>query len=217
MSKTNSRFEGLLSRYFETLLEHEPVFATVSAGLASGEGKLGTMAPRFHTLRERERQRTLAALEDQSPCELSNEQQIDRLALRSKLVRECEDYTRGRHTLEPSAPEHLLGILFHELRRAPEKPKRAAANLRSLLRQSPEFLAEASESLVHPERVWLRVMEQTVQGAEILLKGVEAVLAKSNPHESDPAAIAGALKALRRYENKAKELAVAPPGSFAIG
>jgi hypothetical protein len=43
MSKTKRSFETLLSRYFERLLEDEPVFATISAGLASGEGKLGTL------------------------------------------------------------------------------------------------------------------------------------------------------------------------------
>ncbi len=217
MSKTKTSFEGLLSRYFERMLEDDPVFATVSAGVAAGEGKLGTLAPRFHALRERERQASLAALEDLSPRELSNEQQIDRLALRSKLLRECEDYARGRHTLEPNAPEHLLGILFHELRRGQDKPKRAAANLRSLLDRSPEFLAEAAGSLRQPDHVWLRVMEQTMAGGAALLKAVGMFLAKSDPHPRDAAALAAGLRALNRYQDRAKGLRPAPPGSFAVG
>lgn len=217
MSTAKSRFEGLLSRYFERLLEDEPVFAAVSAGLASGEGKLGRFTSRFHALRERERRAKLAALEDQSPRELSNEQQIDRLALRSKLLRECEDYARGRHTIEPNAPEHLLGILFHELRRGYQKPNRAAANLRSLLKQSPEFLAEAAESLRHPEQVWLRVMEQTVAGGADLLKGVAEFLAGTDPKPGDAESIASALKALHRYRDRAKGLPLAPGRSFAVG
>jgi uncharacterized protein (DUF885 family) len=217
MSKSKGGFEGLLSRYFERLLEDDPVFATISGGLASGEGKLGSLTPRFHLARERERQACLAALEHISPWENSNDQQIDRLALRSKLLRESEDYARGRHTLEPNAPEHLLGILFHELRRGQDQPKRAAANLRSLLKQSPKFLAEAVQTLRRPERVWLRVMDQTVSGGAVLLRGVAEFLAKSGPQPDDPLAIARALKALQRYHHKAHTLPLSPEGSFAIG
>jgi hypothetical protein len=31
------------------------------------------------------------------------------------LLKECEDYARGRHALEPNAPDQLLNILLHEL------------------------------------------------------------------------------------------------------
>jgi uncharacterized protein (DUF885 family) len=217
VSKTKSRFEGSLSRYFEQLLEDEPVFATISAGLSSGEGKPGTLSARFHEARERKRRAALAALEDQSPGELSNEQQIDRLALRSRLLRECEDYSRNRHELEPNAPEHLLGILFHELRRGQDHPKRAAANLRSLLKRAPEFLAEAAETLRTPERVWLRVMEQTVQGGAVLLEGVRTFLAGTDPKPADTPSVESSLRAMRRYEQAAKVLPPAPQGSFAVG
>src|ERR1035438_586180 len=105
MNKTASQFEGLLSRYFETLLQDNPTFSTMSAGLRDGEGKLGRLSLVFHRKRERERQSALRALEGISPRELSNEQQLDRLALRSLLLKECEDYARGRHALEPNAPE----------------------------------------------------------------------------------------------------------------
>jgi len=47
MNKTSRQFEGLLSRYFETLLENSPMFATISAGLRSGEGKLGSLSLQF--------------------------------------------------------------------------------------------------------------------------------------------------------------------------
>jgi uncharacterized protein (DUF885 family) len=217
MSKTKDAFEGLLSRYFERLLEADPIFATISAGLSGGEGKLGSMSTRFHEARNRERRRALAALENQSPTGLSNEQQIDRLALRSKLLKECEDHARGRPAIEPNAPEQLLGILFHELRRGQDEPKRAAVNLRSLLAKTPEFLAEAGEALRSPERVWLLVMEETLQGASVLLEGVGKFLEKSDPHPNDGEAIQSALKALNQYRAKAKELPPAPKGSFAVG
>src|SRR6266702_2933319 len=133
MTSTSRQFEAVLDRYFETLLVDVPVMAAV-AGLPAGEGKLGRLSPAFHDKREKARQSTLRSLETLSPRELSNEQQLDRLALRSSLLKECEDYTRGRHALEPNAPEHFFNILLHELQRGNDQPKRAAKNIRSLLK-----------------------------------------------------------------------------------
>jgi uncharacterized protein (DUF885 family) len=176
MNKTSSQFEGLLSRYFETLLEDVPTFAAAYAGVASGEGKLGRLTPDFYEKREKKRQSALGALENISPRELSNEQQLDRLALHSQLLKECEDHTRERHTLEPNAPDHLLNILLHELMRGDDEPQRAAKNLTSLLKQAPDFLDEASATVRKPERVWLKVMEQSVAGGQVLLDGVKKFL-----------------------------------------
>lgn len=216
MHRTHDAFEGLLSRYFEKLLRDEPLTATVVAGISSGEGKLGSSNLRFHQRREKERRAALSALDKQSPRDLSREQQIDRLALTSKLLRECEDYARGRHTLEPNAPEQLLGILFYELRRGQDQPARAARNLRNLLAAAPRFLHESREVLVKTERVWLRIMEETVRGAELLLNGVGEFLTRAEPTDSAPA-IATVLKALDEYQDFARELPSAPAGSFAIG
>ena len=39
MQPSAKQFEGLLSRYFETLLQDNPTFSTMSAGLRDGEGR----------------------------------------------------------------------------------------------------------------------------------------------------------------------------------
>jgi uncharacterized protein (DUF885 family) len=217
MTNTASRFEGLLSRYFETLLEDNPVFCTISAGLRDGEGKLGQLTNEFQDKRERARQKALRALEGVSPRELAAEQQLDRLALRTLLLRECEDYARGRHALEPNGPDHLLNILLHELQRGDEEPRRAATNLRSLLRQVPEFLDGAAAAVRRPEQVWLRVMEQAVGGGMGLLEGVGQFLRASGPQPGDEALVKAAGKAMQRYRERVKQRPVAPAGSFAIG
>ena len=131
MSRTTKQFEGVLARFFETLLLDNPTFSTIAAGLRDSEGKLGRLTLDYQQKREHERQSTLRALEGVSPRELSNELQLDRLALRSLLLKECEDYARGRHTLEPIAPDQLLNILLHELQRGDDEPRRAARNLPS--------------------------------------------------------------------------------------
>ena len=217
MNQTGSQFEGLLSRYFERLLEDAPTFATAMAGLRSGEGKLGRWTADFHQKRERERLAALRALDRLSPRELSAEQHLDRLALRSQLLLECEDYARGRHTLEPNAPDQLLNILLHELQRGDDEPQRAAANLRALLRQAPDFLGEAAAVIDKPERVWLRVMVQTVAGGKTLLRGVRTFLQKTGAQSNDEGLIGAAQKELHKYRNRTQERTLAPPGAFAIG
>ena len=198
LNRTAKQFEGLLARYFETLLHDNPTFSTICAGLRDGEGKLGRLTLDFQKKRERERQSALRALEGVSPGELAGEQQLDRLALRSLLLKECEDYARARHALEPSAPDHLLNILLHELQRGDDEPRRAARNLRSLLKQAPDFLDEAAPVVRNPERVWLRVMEQSVTGGMALLEGVGQLLQKATPQPGDAGLISGARKEIGR-------------------
>jgi uncharacterized protein (DUF885 family) len=217
VNQSSRQFEGLLARYFEHLLEDSPIFATITAGLRSGEGKLGRLTTEFHHRRERERQAALRSLEGISPRELSSEQHLDRLALRNHLLKECEDHTRSRHTLEPNGPDQLLGILLYELQRGDDEPPRAAANLRSLLKQAPGFLAEAAQVVRTPERVWLRVMEQTVAGGTALLDGVAAFLQRVEAHPGDAPAIGAAKQALEKYRRQIQQRRLAPAGSFAIG
>jgi len=216
MTKTSVRFERLLDRYFEALLQDTPTFAAVM-GLRSAEGKLGELSTRWHDRRERARQAALRELDQLSPRELTSEQNLDRLALRSLLLKECEDFARQRHALEPNAPDALLNILFHELMRGDDEPARAARNLRSLLQQAPAFLAEAAKLLRKPEQVWLRVMEQSVDGAAALLEGTAKFLAAHQPQPGDATSIRATQKALHRYRDAAKAKPLAPAGSFAIG
>jgi uncharacterized protein (DUF885 family) len=217
MKNLSKPFERLLARYFERMLADNPTFATSYAGLRSGEGKLGDASRAFHQRRERERQATLRALEMVSPRELSDEQQLDRLGLRSQLLKECEDYARGRHTLEPNAPEQVFSILLHELLRGDDEPQRAARNLRALLRQTPGFLKAAAAVIRKPERVWLRVMDQTVSGSPALFAGIAQFLAKTSPQSGDHRLVAAAEKGLEAYRRSVRAKPLAPPGSFAIG
>jgi len=217
MHNTGKEFEGILSAYFERLLEEAPTFAVIYGGLREGEGKLGRADAEFHQRRGQARQKTLRQLENLSPRELTNEQHLDRLALRSLLLRETEDFARHRFELEPGAPEQVLSILFHELQRADDEPKRAAANLRGLLKKTPGFLEGAASALKRPEPVWVRIMEQTVDGANTLLDGVEKVLASAEARPSDAALVRGVRKALDHYRARATTLPPAPEGSFSLG
>jgi len=216
MAKGSSDFEGLLDRYFNGVLEDHPVYANF-AGLRSGEGKLGRSTLDFEQKQEDRRQEALHCLDRISPRDLNNEQQLDRLALRSLLLREIEDFGLGRHTRDPDAPETLLNVLLHELQRGEDEPERAARNIRSLLREAPRYLGEAATLLQRPERVWLRVMEQTVGGAEPLFEAVRIFLEKNRSSASDGPTFASAKKALEEHAINVRSRPLAPDGSFAVG
>ncbi len=216
MNRDQSRFEGLLDSYFELSLAEHPV-AAAYAGIREAEGKLGRAHLAHEQRWQTRRQRTLAALDSFSPRLLSNEQHLDRMALRSQLLRECEDFARGRHALDPGALDSVLGILLHELQRGEDEPGRAAANLRSLLREMPRHLAEAATLPDRPERVWLRIMEQTATNAGSLFDAVAVFLKLSDGGKRDAVLLAGARKATADYRDKAASLPPAPENSFAIG
>jgi len=216
MKRESAKFEGLLDDYFESSLAVNPMAATY-AGLPDGEGKLGRADRRHEERGERRRQQTLARLESISPQFLSNEQQLDRLALRSELSRESEDFARGRHALDPDAIDTLLGILLHELQRGADEPQRAATNLRGLLRATPRYLDESSSLVTNPERVWRRIMEQTTEGAPALFDAVGIFLKSSPAGGDDGLLIRGARKSVERYRVKVCNRRDAPEGSFAIG
>jgi uncharacterized protein (DUF885 family) len=216
MSNTSSQFEGLLDVYFETMLAEHPV-AAAHTGLAEGRGHLGRANLAFEKRWQTMRQRALAKLDTLSPRELTNEQQLDRLAFRSQLLRECEDFERGRHTLDPNALDHVLGALLFELQRSEDEPETVARNLRLLLKETPRYLGEAVTLLDRPERVWRKIMEQTAAGAGSLFDAVGAFLKKSGECDVDARLINSAQKAFGVYRKKACARPLAREDSFAVG
>ncbi len=216
MNKGSSKFEGLLDGYFEQALADNPIDATF-AGLRAGEGHLGHASLSFETQQEKRRQKALADLDRISPRDLSNEQHLDRLALRSRLLHESEDFERGRHALDPNALDQVLAILLHELFRGEDEPKRAARNVRSILAETPRYLAEASTLIDRPERIWLKVMQQTAGGAAGLFDAVVAFLDRVEPEPTDRKRIAAAKESFQSYERSVKSRPTASEGAFAVG
>jgi uncharacterized protein (DUF885 family) len=216
MKTDSARFEGVLDRYFEAILAEQHTFAAVT-GLKSGEGKLPSATPEAEARREQRRRSALRALEQLSPRELSAEQQLDRLAFRAWLLRECEDHARRRPALDPNALDQVMSILLHELMRGEDEPTRATRNLRSLLRATPRFLAEAVRLVDRPEAVWRKIMVQGAAGAGSLFAAVEAFLARHSPDRGDAVVLETARAEFARYADRVCARPLAPAGSFAVG
>jgi uncharacterized protein (DUF885 family) len=208
MNATQRSFEGILDRYFETTLAENPVWANYT-GLRDGEGKLGRATLAHLQRQEQRRRQTLAALDALNPRELTNEQHLDRLALRAMLNRECEDFARGKHELEPGALDTVLNLLQHELLRSEDEPARARKNILGVLRGTPRFLAEDAAVVTRPERVWRKVMQQTYGGAGSLFDAVDTFLGKPSTRN--------ARRAAKDYHDAVMKRPLAPEGSFAIG
>ncbi len=202
------RFEKLLGRYFQAALAEDPVWANY-AGLRAGEGKLGRATLPHLQRQDKRRRQTLAALDAINPRGLTNEQHLDRLALRALLNRECEDFDLARHTLQPGALDLVLNVLQHELQRGDDEPARARRNILGLLRDTPRFLDEDAAVVTRPERVWRRVMQQTFTGASSLFDAVDTFMGK-------PLTVP-ARKAAKKYHDTVMRGVLAPEGSFAIG
>ncbi len=184
-------------------------------GLMSGEGRLDPASLKSAEREQARRQKALRELESISPGDLTPEQHLDRLALSNMLLKEVHDFSRARHTMDPSAPDQFMSILRHEVQRGEDEPKRAAANLVSLLRDAPHFLDEAASLIDRPERVWLKVMQQSLAGADTLLTAVATFLQKANSEH--PKLIAAAKKALDRYKALVESRPVATESSYAVG
>lgn len=216
MSRTQKQFESILSRHFEGELAADPVAANF-AGLRAGEGKLGRASLRHEEIEQRRRLKSLRELDAICVRELTREQHLDRLALRSYLLHGAEDFARQRHALDPDAIDHVLNVVFHELQRGDDEPARAARNLRSVLQQAPDYLAEAATLIDRPEPVWRKVMLETAAGATSLLDATRTFLARHGDHGRDETLLRATGRAVERYHDHVANRPLAPVGSFAIG
>ena len=210
-NETQKAFEGILDEYFEGVLADNPMMAN-ELGRREGEGELGKIGAAFEKKQERRRQKTLAALEGLAVNELHAEQHLDRLALRSQLIGECEDFARNKHTLEPDGVDAVFGILLHEMQRGEDDPARAKRNIRGVLKDAPAYLSRAAKMINQPEQVWRRIMAQTVDGAPAMFDALEAFMGKGNAR-----GIAATRRAVFNYRDAVMEKPLAPRNSFSLG
>ena len=130
MSSVPKAFEKLLNDYFNQFFTSHPADATY-VGFTSGEGQFNTATLPALRRQHRLRQAALAKLDTIAPSALSNEQNLDRLAFRARLLRECEDFERGRHThsTRMGLTRYLIFSCakYNAARRNPSEPQKTSA------------------------------------------------------------------------------------------
>ena len=184
MPNHSKDFEQLLGEYFNSFYADHPADATY-VGLSSGEGRLNNVTLRALKHQHRQRQAALANLDTIAPSALSNEQNLDRLAFRARLLREHEDFERGRHTLDPSGIDAVFEFLLRELQRGETHPKRAANNIRSLLVESKRYLNQATKLIDRPERVWRNIMDETFKASGSFFDAITTFLEANGNKKED--------------------------------
>jgi len=215
--KSNSRtFEQLLDGYFNSFYADHPADATY-VGFSSGEGRLNNVTLPALSRQHRRRQAALANLDTIAPSALSNEQNLDRLAFRARLLREHEDFERGRHTLDPSGIDAVFEFLLRELQRGETNPKRAVNNIRSLLVESQRYLNQAAKLIDRPERVWRNIMDDTFKASGSFFDAIATFLKVNGNKKEDSLLIRLAKRSCAKYHESVMAKRLAKPGSFAIG
>ena len=216
MTSTSKTFEALLDDYFNTFYSEHPADAT-HIGLSSGEGRFNPATLKALRNQNSRRLAALAKLDTVAPSALSNEQNLDRLAFRTRLLRECEEFDRGRHEMDPAGIDVVLGFLLKELQRGEDNPKRAAGNIRSLLSDTPRYLAQAARLITRPERVWRNIMADSYKASGVFFDAVAGFLQSNGKQRPDATLLVAANRACQRYHDSVLAKTLAKPGSFAIG
>ncbi len=216
MKSDSIAFDQLLNDYFGTFYANHPADATY-VGLTSGEGRFNTATLPALRRQYRARQAALAKLDTIAPSALSNEQNLDRLAFRARLLRGCEDFERGRHTLNPHGLDEVFDFLLREMQRGETEPKRAAKNIRNLLKETPRYLSQAAKLIAQPDRVWRGIMDGAFKASDSFFDAVASFLKSNGNKKEDNTLLRLAKRACTNYHGSVMEKRLAKPGSFAIG
>ena len=216
MPKTSKIFEELLKNYFNNYYATHPSDATY-VGLKSGEGKMNSVSFSSLNRQQKKRKGALLKLDKIPPSNLSNEQNLDRLAFSSRLLRECEDFERKKHALHPVGIDEVLEFLLQELQRGETEPKRAAKNIRSLLKESQRYLKQAAKLIDKTERVWLSIMISSFKASDSFFESLKKFLRNNGNEKKDASLINLCKKGCKEYYENILKKPLANPGSFAIG
>lgn len=216
MLKHSKFFEELLEEYFNNYYAKHPSDATY-VGLISGEGKMNDLTFKSLNRQQKHRQDALARLDKIAPSALSNEQNLDRLAFRSRLLRECEDFELRKHALEPKGIDDVFEFLLRELQRGETEPKRAAKNIRSLLKNSQRYLGQAAKLIDKPERVWLNIMISSFKASDSFFEALTTFLKNNGNEKKDDSLVNFCQQACKGYYESIITKPLANPESFAIG
>ena len=111
----------------------------------------------------------------------------------------------------------MLGFLLKELQRGEDKPKRAARNIRGLLRDTPRYLGQAARLVTRPERVWRGIMADSFKASGVFFDAVAGFLQANGRQRSDSSLLAAANRACQRYHDSVLAKRLAKPGPVAIG
>lgn len=203
-AETHERFPHLASRL----------------GLEKFHSRLGGNDISTHQAQIAHDARTLAALEELPEAAFRRDDWLDRRMILSQLrtsLLEARDLERWRTNPQIHSDAAVESIFDLVIRQA-EDLGRVFPAIEARLAALPDFLAAGAECVHRPVPLWVRLNEQSCQGAVDFLRGLEPELL---PHSSDPTQtkklLAGTVRAFEKFASAISRKKAGPESGYCLG
>jgi len=217
--KAHADFESAASIWLEETCEMFPEHAS-TLGFRKYDPLLGKNTPAVRARHIQLLEKTLARIEALPEVLFTGDAWLDRRGLLAHLRIELlfeRDLRRWR-TNPQTHTGAAINSIFELLVRAGENPAQVLPAVESRLAKIPEFLRAGADWVERPEPLWVKLAEQSCEGAVEFLKGLETELARfsKNPRRLS-SLLQTASRAFTEFASAISRKKTAPAGSFAIG
>jgi uncharacterized protein (DUF885 family) len=217
--KAHADFESAASIWLEESCEMFPEHAS-TLGFRKYDSLLGKNIPAVRARHIQLLEKTLARIEALPEALFTGDAWLDRRGLLAHLriellfERDLEPWLTNPQTHTGAA----INSIFELLVRAGENPAQVLPAVESRLARLPDFLRAGASCVERPDPLWVKLAEQSCEGAVEFLKGLETELAKfsKNPRRLS-SQLQTAARAFTEFASAISRKKTAPAGSFAIG
>jgi len=215
----HSDFESAAELWLEETCEMFPEHAS-TLGFRKYDPLLGKNTPRVRARYIQLLEKTLARIEALPEALFTGDAWLDRRGLLAHLrIELLFERDLGCWRVNPQTHTGAaINSIFELLVRAGENPAQVLPSVESRLARLPDFLSAGSACVDRPEPLWVKLAEQSCEGAVEFLKGLETELASfsKNPRRLS-SLLQSAARAFTEFASAISRKKTAPAGSFAIG
>jgi hypothetical protein len=216
--KAHAEFESAASIWLEESCEMFPEHAS-TLGFRKYDPLLGKNTPAVRARHIQLLEKTLARIEALPEALFTGDAWLDRRGLLAHLrIELLFERDLGRWRTNPQTHTGAaINSIFELLVRAGENPAQVLPAVESRLARLPDFLRAGASCVERPDPLWVKLAEQSCEGAMEFLKGLETELAKfsKNPRRLS-SLLQTAAHAFAEFASAISRKKPAPAGSFAI-
>ena len=217
--KAHAEFESAASIWLEETCEMFPEHAS-TLGFRKYDPLLGKNTSAVRARHIQLLEKTLARIEALPEALFTGDAWLDRRGLLAHLRIELL-FERDLEHWRTNPQNHTgaaINSIFELLVRAGENPAQVLPAVESRLARLPDFLRAGASCVERPDPLWVKLAEQSCEGAVEFLKGLETELAKfsKNPRRLS-SLLQTATRAFTEFAAAISRKKTAPAGSFAIG
>lgn len=217
--KAHADFESAASIWLEESCEMFPEHAS-TLGFRKYDPLLGKNTPAVRSRHIQLLEKTLARIEALPESLFTGDAWLDRRGLLAHLrIELLFERDLGRWRTNPQTHTGAaINSIFELLVRASENPAHVLPAVESRLARLPDFLRAGLGCVDRPDPLWVKLAEQSCEGAVEFLKGLETDLAGfSKKPRRLSSLLQTAARAFTEFASAISRKITAPSGSFAIG